>query len=383
MSLSNWLNSGILQQCHTYDGGAWLASYIDPAHGNCQTIPDEDNTPSICLQSNFNITIDKDFFVSADYTGAVPSNLDFTVYLTPFPEYPFMVVGWFFYMNSNSPTRSQRAVLIPDQNIMAFISAGDIGVSELRCMYKGCTGHYTGNQYNNEGSMVAASVVIASEEVAENTSGAESSIVKLWKTSSLPVGPDNISNSSQTPATYALPLGIYMVQKYTGIRSEYSTYDGTKMEDIQGYADASLTWRDVYSYASRFIATESSLAINWSCNLDWVCCSIDNMNAAQSLLFRIYAGYQCHYTYSSGYCVLETHKSFLDMNAITLASQINSGMRSIYPASVNDFGSVWKRVSAFLSSKNVNTLVNAFGDTLGGGWKAAANIYNALFFSFC
>ena len=58
MSLSNWLNSGIVQQCHTYDGAAWLASYIDPAHGNCQTIPDEDNTPSICLQSNFNITID-------------------------------------------------------------------------------------------------------------------------------------------------------------------------------------------------------------------------------------------------------------------------------------------------------------------------------------
>ena len=174
-----------------------------------------------------------------------------------------------------------------------------------------------------------------------------------------------------------------MVQKYTGIRSEYSTYDGVKMEDFKAYNEGSLSWRDVYTYVNRFSATESSVGINWSCNLNWVCCSIDNMNSAQSLLFRIYAGYQCHYTFTSGYCVLETHKSFLDMNAITLASQINSGMNSIYPASVNDFGSVWKRVSAFLSSKNVNTLVNAFGDTLGGGWKAAANIYNALFFSFC
>ena len=383
MSLSNWLNSGILQQCHTYDGGAWLASYIDPAHGNCQTIPDEDNTPSICLQSNFNITIDKDFFVSDDYSGDAPTDLDFTVYLTPFPEYPLLVIGYFYFKSGADPVRKQRGVLIPDQNIMAFISAGDIGVSELRCMYKGCTGHYTGNQYNNEGSMVAASVVIASEDVAQNTSGIENSITKLWKTSGLPVGPDNISNSSQTPVTYALPVGIYMVQKYTGIRSEYVTYDGTTMEDITGYGGVPLTWREIYVYQDRFNPSEASTGINWSCNLNWVCCSIDSMNAAQSLLFRIYAGYQCHYTYSSGYCVLETHKSFLDQNAIILASQINSGMNSIYPAAVNDFGSVWKRVSAFLSSKSVNTLVNAFGDTLGGGWKAAANIYNALFFSFC
>lgn len=383
MSLSNWLNSGIVQQCGSYDGARWLASYIDPAHGSCECIPDEDNTPSICLQANFNFTIDRDFFVSPDYAGDVPDNLDFSVYLTPFPEYPIMVISWFYFMSSTTAIRKMRAVLVPDANIMAFISAGEVGISELRCMYKGCTGHYTGNQYNNEGSLTAASVVIPSEDVANDSSGTDSSITRLWKTSALPVGPDNVSNASQSTVTYALPVGCYLVQKYTGTRSEYVTYDGVSLEDISGYGQVKITQNDVYSFLDRFNANPSNLAIKWSCNLNWVCLAVDSMNAAQSLLFRVYAGYQCHYTYQSGYSVLETHKSYLDMSAIILASQINSGMTSIYPASVNDFGSVWKRVSAFLSSKKVNTLVNAVGNTLGGGWKAAANVYNALFFSFC
>ena len=382
MALRAYLQTELPGMCDTPEGTRWLASYIDPAHGSCQTIPDEDNTPSICLQSNFNFTIDKDFFVSPDYTGDVPDDLDFSVYLTPFPDFPIMVVGYFFFMSASSPIRKQRAVYVPDANTTAFISGGKAGVSELRCMYKGCTMHYTGNQYNNEGSITAASVVIPHEDVAYSSTGASDSIGHLWKTSMLPVGPDNISNASQGFSNYALPGGIYMVQQFTGTRSLYVCSDESKLEDIKGYGGIPISYDGMCSYLNRFVAEPDRTLIQWSCNLNWVCCAVESMNIAQSLLFRVYGGWQCHYSYESGFSILETHKSFLDPRAIALASQINAGVPSVYPASYNDFRKVWRSVYSFLGSKNVKKIVNAVG-SLGGGFGTAASIYNQLFFSVC
>lgn len=242
MSLQAYLQTELPGMVDTVDGARWLASYIDPAHGSCQTVPDEDNTPSICLQSNFNFTIDKDFFVSSTYTGDLPGNIDFSVYLTPFPDYPIMVIGWFYYMSASTPTRALKAVYIPDANTLAFVNGRGVGVAELRCMYKGCTMHYTGNQFNNEGSITAASVVIPHEDVATSTSGDTDSISHLWRTSMLPVGPDNISNASQGFSNYALPGGIYMVQQFTGTRSLYVTSDTCALEDITGYGGATISY---------------------------------------------------------------------------------------------------------------------------------------------
>lgn len=382
MALAAYIGTDLPSLCDTPDGARWLASYIDPAHGNCQTIPDEDNTPSICLQSNFNFTIDRDFFVSPDYQGDTPPDLDFSVYLTPFPVFPVMVIGWFCYMDSNTGKRQQRAVYVPDANTTAFISGGRAGVSELRCMYKGCTMHYTGNQYNNEGSMTAAPVVIPYEDVATSTAGTSESIEKLWRTSMLPVGADNISNVAQGFANYALPNGIYMVQQYTGTRALYSCEDNAHLEKSKGYGQQPIAWDQMFSYDNRFKASPDRIAIQWSCNLNWVCLAVESMNIAQSLLFRVYAGWQCHYSYESGFAVLETHKSFLDMRAIQLASQINAGLPAVYPASYNDFRKVWRSVRSFLSSKQMKAAVNALGG-LGGGFGTAAAIYNQLFFYVC
>ena len=382
MALAAYLGTDLPSLCDTPDGARWLASYIDPAHGNCQTIPDEDNTPSICLQSNFNFTIDRDFFVSPDYEGDTPPDLDFSVYLTPFPDFPVMVIGWFYYMNSTTAMRQQRAVYVSDANTTAFISGGKAGVAELRCMYKGCTMHYTGNQYNNEGSMTAAPVVIPFEDVATSTAGTSESIEKLWRTSMLPVGADNISNAAQGFSNYALPNGIYMVQQYTGTRALYTCEDNAHLEDIKGYGQQTITWDQMFSYDNRFKVEPDRIAIQWSCNLNWVCLAVESMNIAQSLLFRVYAGWQCHYSYESGFSVLETHKSYLDMKAIQLASQINAGLPAVYPASYNDFRKVWRSVRSFLSSKQMKAAVNAIGG-LGGGFGTAAAIYNQLFSYVC
>ena len=382
MALRAYLETNLPGLCDTPDGARWLASYIDPAHGDCQTVPDEDNTPSLCLRSNFNFTIDKGFFVSDDYNGDVPDNLDFCVYLTPFPDFPVMVIGYFFFMSSGSPVRKQKACLIPDANVTAFVNTSSSNVSEIRCMYKGCTMHYTGNQYNNEGSLTAASVVIPCEDVATSTSGSSDSIGKLWRTSMLPVGPDNISNASQLFSNYSLPGGIYMVQQYTGTRSLYACADQCTLEDINGYGGISIPPAQRCSYLNRFAVEQDNTAIQWSCNLNWVCCAVDSMNTAQSLLFRVYAGWQCHYSYESGYSILETHKSFLDPRAIALASQINAGVPSVYPAAYNDFRKVWSRVYSFLGSKAMKKAVNAVGE-LGGGFATVSSIYNALFFSVC
>ena len=377
MSVAAVVNSTVRDSCETVDGARWLASYIDPAHGNCQTVPDEDNNPSICLRSNFNVTIDKDFFVAPNISDG-PTDLDFSIFLTPWPEYPLMVIGTFYYMSSSNPTKSERCVLIPDANVLAFMSGGaQAGVSEVRAMYKGATMHYTGNQYNNEGSITAASVVIAHEDVANSTSGAAGSISRLWKTGHLPVGPDNISNASQQFSNIALPNGIYLVQQYTGTRSEYAGPLTNTLDPIPAYV-GTINWNSVFDYDNRFSASSVAPVINWGCNLNFVCAAIDSMNAAQSVLLRVYAGWQCHYTYQSGYTVLETHKSYLDMPAITLASQINSGLTSIYPASYNDFRKVWNHVYGFLTSKRAHRVVDAIG-TLGGAWTAGANLYKSIF----
>ena len=74
-----------------------------------------------------------------------------------------------FFLNSDIPICKQKADYIPYTNTTAFISGGKADVPKLRCIYKGCTLHYTGNQYNNEGSMTVAPVVIPYEDVATST----------------------------------------------------------------------------------------------------------------------------------------------------------------------------------------------------------------------
>ena len=137
------------------------------------------------------------------------------------------------------------------------------------------------------------------------------------------------------------------------------------------------------SYENRFNPTASSAAINWFTNWNWTCAAFENMNVGQSVLLRIYAGWQAHYSFDSGYTILETHKSYLDMSAVIMASKINSMVPSMYPASYNDLRKVWGKIKSVLSSKAIKTAVNAVGSTLGGAWGVASNVYNQIFCIVC
>ena len=111
------LNS-LANSVETRAGAAWLASYIDPAHGNCTTIPDEDCIPSIALQTNWSFCINKDFFVEDGYTGDLPSSFTFSIYGTPLPQYPIMVIGYFYCKGTSVHSNSVnlKYVLVPDNN---------------------------------------------------------------------------------------------------------------------------------------------------------------------------------------------------------------------------------------------------------------------------
>ena len=103
------------------------------------------------------------------------------------------------------------------------------------------------------------------------------------------------------------------------------------------------------------------------------------MNVDQSVLLRIYDGWQVHYSFDSGFSSLETHKSYLDMSAVIMASRINSMVPSMYPASYNDLRKVWGKIKAVLSAKAIKKAVETAGSIAGGPWSVAAGIYNQVF----
>ena len=88
--------------------------------------------------------------------------------------------------------------------------------------------------------MTAAPVVIPYEDVATSTAGTSESIEKLWRTSMLPVGADNITNAAQGSSNYDLLNGIYMVQQYTGTRALYTCEDNAIWRTLKNMASSQL-----------------------------------------------------------------------------------------------------------------------------------------------
>lgn len=373
-TLQAWVYREVAPSVETEDGLRWLTSYIDPAHGNCSTVPDEDNLPSIALQTNFNFTIDKDFFVQNGYTGDVP-NLDFVVFGTPFPQYPIAVYGMYYYMAASAATSVYKLVLIPDDNLNNFI--GTSNITAIRGMYKGFTATYTGNEYNNEGSIVTSYVVPETQERVQASSGeGDAGYTQIAvNATGLPLNSNDVSNSYLGFQNFRVPDGVYMVQQYNGQRSQYYSFQDTVM-DMSGLSNISA---NVVAYADRFNSSKPSATIDWFTNWNWTCAAFENMNVDQSVLLRIYAGWQAHYTFDSGFSILETHKSYLDMSAVIMASRINSMVPSMYPASYNDLRKVWGKIKSVLSSKAIKKAVEAAGNIAGGPWSVAAGIYNQVF----
>lgn len=364
------------QVTETPAGAQWLSSYIDPAHGNCLTIPDEDNSYSFAIQSKFLATIDRNLFVQSSNlpTGLAAdppaSSFNFTIYSTSCPLYPLVVkcTQWYVDNTGSSPAWAsrQRYVYWVDTNLSG---SNQNLISQLRTMYKGMTVIYTGNQYNNQGYMVCAPYN------GTNGSFNVSSTVSRdgYDFYQCPSTPDAISRTNRDFSSFTTQEGAYCVNKFYGSRSEYVDLNLSGAGVWLGNSDAGGSSQWVSSTNAWGTAT---LGVNgvFLCNLDVVCCSVVNMDMKQSLLVKYYGGYQCHLKANVGATAYQTNKSYLDMGAIINASKLNAVLPSVYPSSYNKFKEIWNKIRSFLKSSGGKNIVNAVSAVAGpfGGFIDAA-----------
>lgn len=364
------VNSVAASVCETLDGGRWLSSYIDPAHGNCLTIPDEDNTYSFAIQSKFLASIDSSLFVQPGYPAdQLPSSFNFALYLTSSPLFPIVLRGtqYIYKSASGTTTTSTQEVFlyIRDENI----DARDNFISQIRTMYKGATLSYTGNEYNNQGFVVSAPYCppVTGFTVASDT-------FEGINLRNVPSSVEGITGSNRDYAALTTRDGVYGCQKFIGARSEYVNFD-SKAGPYIGESSTSASpakfkaWR--YPFAG---SGADKLVTGGLSNIDWVCISVNNLQRDQSMLLKWYGGYQCHLNMNSGAVAFQTNKSYLDMGAILNASKLNAVLPSVYPSSYNAFRDIWNKIRGFLKSSGGRNLVNAVSEVAGpfGGFIDAA-----------
>lgn len=354
--------------CETLDGGRWLSSYIDPAHGNCLTIPDEDNTYSFAIQSKFLASIDASLFVMPGYpVDKLPSSFNFCIYLTSSPLYPVILRGTQYIFKGSGADLSVSTrvayIYIQDDNI---VSRGDF-MSQIRTMYKGATITYTGNEYNNQGFVVSAPYcppVTGFKNGSAFYDGVDLNMV--------PASVEGITGSNRDYAALTTRDGVYGCQKFIGARAEYMDYNANSGPYIGHELSANPS--DLYSWANPFGVGGARLNCGALCNTDWVCVAVTNLQREQSMLIKWYGGYQCHLKMNSGAVAFQTNKSYLDMGAILNASKLNAVLPSVYPSSYNAFRDIWNKIRGFLKSSGGRNLVNAVSEVAGpfGGFIDAA-----------
>lgn len=362
------VNGVAVSVCETLDGGRWLSSYIDPAHGNCLTIPDEDNTYSFAIQSKFLASIDSSLFVMPGYpVDKLPSSFNFCIYLTSSPLYPVILraTQYVFKGSGADISVSTRVayIYIQDDNI---VSRGDF-MSQIRTMYKGATITYTGNEYNNQGFVVSAPYcppVTGFKNGSAFFDGVDLNYV--------PASVEGITGSNRDYAALTTRDGVYGCQKFIGARAEYMDFNANGGPYIGHASTANPS--DLYSWANPFAVGGARLNCGALCNTDWVCVAVTNLQRDQSMLIKWYGGYQCHLKMNSGAVAFQTNKSYLDMGAILNASKLNAVLPSVYPSSYNAFRDIWNKIRGFLKSSGGRNLVNAVSEVVGpfGGFIDAA-----------
>ena len=365
------VNSVAASVCETLDGSRWLSSYIDPAHGNCLTIPDEDNTYSFAIQSKFLASIDSSLFVQPGYpVDKLPSSFNFAVYLTSSPLYPIVVRGTQYIYKSDSGTISTSTrevyLYIEDENV----AGREPFISQIRTMYKGATLTYTGNEYNNQGFVVSAPYCppVTGFTVAPST-------YEGIDLRDVPSSVEGITGSNRDYAALTTRDGVYGCQKFIGARSEYVNFDIKSGPYIGESSTATSSAANFRSWKYPFAGnSKSMLTTGGLSNIDWVCIAVNNLQRDQSMLLKWYGGYQCHLNMMSGAVAFQTNKSYLDMGAIMNASKLNAVLPSVYPSSYNAFREIWNKIRGFLKSSGGKNLVNAVSEIAGpfGGFIDAA-----------
>lgn len=355
------------QAASTPEGARWLNAYIDPAHGNCDTIPDEDNIYSIAVKSHFTYTLDNTFFAPNGITSG-QGNRSFTVYLTNIPEYPIAVYGYFYETADNG---TAKLVYIRDPNVSPMLS--NDGINSCRMMYKGCTLRYTGNQYNNQGVLTCCQFAPSQKwdlnSVKDNKDKLQNFLINY---SVFPLTSSDIASSNKEFYVNRQEDGVYMSNQIMGARSEY--VDGSfrrLMGGIYGHVPNTSGGygSGVTDEDHRFDRLTSDIAnysgFRFSFNATWGVMRFDNIDRNQSILIEHFGGYQCHTNAGSDFTNFQTFKSYLDPNALAVASQLTASLPMIWPASYNDFRQVWSKITRYLGSARGQNLINTIASVSG------------------
>lgn len=355
-----------VQSASTPEGARWLNAYIDPAHGNCDTYPDEDNMYSTPLKSHFTYTIDNSFFVSSDWTGTPNiATRSFTVYLTNFPEYPIAVFGTFF--TGNWQNGQEELIYIRDPNVYSPLGS----CVSARMMYKGMTLRYVGNEFNNQGVVTAAQFAYTNKYTDQMDPGGTHYYSQ--NDDNPPLTATDIAKSNKEFYVSRMDQGLYCSNQISGARSEYSSvgnnyYPGgiyNKTDLTAPYAR--FVRPDQYRFYSNLPEGQSAYfyGTRFSFNSSWTVVRFDNIDINQPILIEHFGGYQCHVGVGSQLVNFQSFKSYLDPSALAVASQLTSSLPMIWPASYNDFRQVWRKISRFLGSSTGQSLVNTIASVSG------------------
>lgn len=360
------------QAASTPEGARWLNAYIDPAHGNCDTIPDEDNIYSTPIKSHFTFSLDSSFF-NADGVTTGNGTRSFTLFLTNMPDFPLAVYGYF---RTAANVGESHLVFIRDPNVTDVIQNN--GISAARMMYKGCTVRYTGNDFNNQGTLTASQYAVGDEfvpETIELTSGGSTFTRTLQvNTSYMPISSSDMASANKEFYVNRQEIGCYMTNQIMGARSNYITNANKRY--IYQYVvgnNASITLNQgfVREVESRFDAVRpDDYGMYWQgtrfpFNATWGVMRFDNIDFNQSILIEHFGGYQCHVNPGSDFTNFQSFKSYLDPNALAVASQLTASLPMIWPASYNDFRQVWRKISRFLGSSSGQGLINTIAGVSG------------------
>lgn len=354
----------------TPEGARWLNAYIDPAHGNCDTYPDEDNVYSTPLKSHFTYTLDNSFFATSGFNGTLPSTRSFTVYLTSFPDYPIAVYGTFY---SNDWTNgNNELVFIKDPNLYNTVRGGSI--NEMRFMYKGMTLRYAGNDFNNQGVVTSAQFANPTYYEKKEFEYQTGFFINYRNNAAeLPVTSSDIAASNKEFYVNRQDVGVYCSNQIMGARSEYiSGLDsGYMIGRVRGDENTVPLGRFVREESYRFNSSAANpnnqywQGSKFGLNTTWTVIRYDNIDINQAILIEHFGGYQCHVNATSTLVNFQSFKSYLDPSALAVASQLTASLPMIWPAAYNDFRMVWRKISRYLGSASGQNLVNTIASISG------------------
>lgn len=369
-TVADVVGSVAAQGSSTEAGARWLNAYIDPAHGNCDTVPDEDNVYSTPLKSHFTYTLDNNFFATTGFNGTLPATRSFTVYLTNFPDYPIAVYGTFY--SADWPNGQNELVFIKDPNLYTTLNSS--GLNELRFMYKGMTLRYAGNHYDDQGVITSAQISNPTN-YEKNTMEYQSGFFVNWQSNGflMPVTSQDIAASNKEFYVNRQDVGVYCSNQLMGQRSKYisSLLPGYMIGGVIGDNNTVPLGRFVRDEQYRFYAVAQSppnqywAGSQFALNTTWTVVRYDNIDVNQSILIEHFGGYQCHVSAPSALVNFQSFKSYLDPNALATASQLTASIPCIWPASYNDFKAVWRRIGGFIGSATGQSLVSSIARISG------------------